>query len=164
MTVTVTDGHRAATEAWRGFSGTRWRGQVDVRDFIQANYTPYDGDSTFLAGPTERTLAVWGKVAAPFPEERRRGVYDVDTATPSTIISHAPGFIDRDRELIVGLQTDPQLRHPPGPARRSGVDPLCPRARLDRRLVGRRRARRVPRRSGQPRPGGHPAVPQAGRP
>ncbi|MFD8283156.1 formate C-acetyltransferase [Streptomyces solisilvae] len=110
MTATMTAAHRAANEAWRGFTGTRWRGRVDVRDFIQTNYTPYDGDSTFLAGPTARTLAVWREVAALFPEERRRGVFDVDTATPSTITSHAPGFIDRDRELIVGLQTDAPLK------------------------------------------------------
>ncbi|MDX2530951.1 MULTISPECIES: formate C-acetyltransferase [Streptomyces] len=110
MTATVTAGARAATEAWRGFAGTCWRDQVDVRDFIQANYTPYEGDSTFLAGPTGRTLAVWGKVARLFPEERRRGILDVDPGTPSTITSHRPGFIDRDRELIVGLQTDAPLR------------------------------------------------------
>lgn len=110
MTATVTAGARTTTEAWRGFAGTRWRDRVDVRDFIQANYTPYEGDSAFLAGPTERTLAVWGKVAALFPEERRRGVLDVDPGTPSTITSHRPGFIDRHRELIVGLQTDAPLR------------------------------------------------------
>ncbi|GKQ37477.1 formate C-acetyltransferase [Streptomyces sp. A012304] len=110
MTATVTAGARAATEAWRGFAGTHWRDQIDVRDFIQANYSPYEGDSTFLAGPTERTLAVWGKVARLFPEERRRGILDVDTGLPSTITSHRPGFIDRDRELIVGLQTDAPLR------------------------------------------------------
>ncbi|WP_326574928.1 formate C-acetyltransferase [Streptomyces sp. NBC_00481] len=110
MTATVTAGPRAATEAWRGFAGSHWRTQVDVRDFIQANYTPYEGDSTFLTAPTERTLAVWGKVARLFPEERRRGILDVDTGLPSTITSHRPGFIDRDRELIVGLQTDAPLR------------------------------------------------------
>ncbi|GAA2648517.1 formate C-acetyltransferase [Streptomyces vastus] len=110
MTVTVTAGPRVATEAWRGFAGTHWRDQVEVRDFIQANYTPYEGDSTFLTGPTERTLAVWGKVARLFPEERRRGILDVDTGLPSTITSHRPGFIDRERELIVGLQTDAPLR------------------------------------------------------
>ncbi|MFF7645852.1 formate C-acetyltransferase [Streptomyces canus] len=110
MTATVTAGPRATTGAWRDFAGTHWRENVDVRDFIQSNYTPYEGDSAFLAPPTERTLAVWGKVARLFPEERRRGVLDVDTATPSTITSHRPGFIDRDRELIVGLQTDAPLR------------------------------------------------------
>ncbi|MFI8992560.1 formate C-acetyltransferase [Streptomyces sp. NPDC053542] len=110
MTATVTAGPWARTEAWRGFTGTRWRDHVDVRDFIQANYTPYEGDGAFLAGPTERTLAVWGKVARLFPEERRRGILDVDRSIPSTITSHRPGFIDRDRELIVGLQTDAPLR------------------------------------------------------
>lgn len=64
-----------------------------MRAFIQANYTPYEGDAAFLAGPTDRTLAVWQAVAALFPEERRKGVLDVDTATPSTITSHAPGYI-----------------------------------------------------------------------
>ncbi|NGO41755.1 formate C-acetyltransferase [Streptomyces ureilyticus] len=110
MTVTVTAGVGVATEAWRGFAGTRWRDHIDVRDFIQANYTPYEGDSAFLAGPTARTLAVWDKVARLFPEERRKGILDVDTGLPSTITSHRPGFIDRDRELIVGLQTDAPLR------------------------------------------------------
>ncbi|WP_240135671.1 formate C-acetyltransferase [Streptomyces sp. MUM 178J] len=110
MTATATAGPRTATEPWRGFAGTPWRDRVDVRDFIQANYTPYEGDSAFLAGPTERTLAVWGKIAALFPEERRRGILDVDTGLPSTITSHGPGYIDRDRELIVGLQTDAPLK------------------------------------------------------
>ncbi|WP_189839226.1 formate C-acetyltransferase [Streptomyces umbrinus] len=96
--------------AWRGFSGGGWRDQIDVRDFIQANYTPYAGDAGFLVGPTDRTRGVWGKVSALFPEERRRGIFDVDTATPSTITSHRTGFIDRDRELIVGLQTDAPLK------------------------------------------------------
>ncbi|MET9849127.1 formate C-acetyltransferase [Streptomyces ossamyceticus] len=110
MTATVTAGPGATTEAWRGFAGAHWRDQVDVRDFIQANYTPYEGDAAFLAGPTERTLAVWNKVARLFPEERRLGILDVDPGLPSTITSHRPGFIDRDRELIVGLQTDAPLR------------------------------------------------------
>ncbi|MFD8717049.1 formate C-acetyltransferase [Streptomyces sp. NPDC059629] len=108
MPATMTVGSR--TDAWRGFTGIRWREQIDVRDFIQANYTPYEGDSAFLSGATGRTRAVWEKVSALFPEERRRGVLDVDTATPSTITSHAPGYIDRDRELIVGLQTDAPLK------------------------------------------------------
>ena len=109
MTTTVTAGTRAS-EAWRGFAGTSWRERVDVRDFIQANYTPYEGDAGFLTGPTARTRAVWEKVSALFPEERRKGILDVDTKTPSTITSHAPGYIDRERELIVGLQTDAPLK------------------------------------------------------
>ncbi|SFF99796.1 formate C-acetyltransferase [Streptomyces mirabilis] len=109
MTATATAGTRAL-EAWRGFAGARWRERVDVRDFIQANYTPYEGDAAFLTGPTDRTRTVWEKVSALFPEERRRGILDVDPATPSTITSHAPGYIDRERELIVGLQTDAPLK------------------------------------------------------
>ncbi|MEV0738215.1 formate C-acetyltransferase [Streptomyces sp. NPDC050549] len=109
MTTTAAAGTRTS-EAWRGFAGTSWRERVDVRDFIQANYTPYEGDAGFLTGPTDRTRAVWEKVSALFPEERSRGVLDVDAATPSTITSHAPGYIDRERELIVGLQTDAPLK------------------------------------------------------
>ncbi|GHH41931.1 formate C-acetyltransferase [Streptomyces umbrinus] len=101
---------QAPGSAWHGFAGGHWRDHVDVRDFIQANYTPYEGDAAFLAGSTERTRAVWQKIVALFPEERRRGILDVDTATPSTITSHAPGYIDRERELIVGLQTDAPLK------------------------------------------------------
>ncbi|MDE1686312.1 formate C-acetyltransferase [Streptomyces neyagawaensis] len=100
----------ASVEAWRGFAGTRWQECVEVRDFIQANYTPYEGGSEFLAGPTGRTREVWGKVSVLFPVERERGILDVDAATPSTITSHAPGYIDRDRELVVGLQTDAPLK------------------------------------------------------
>ncbi|MCG7523122.1 formate C-acetyltransferase [Streptomyces sp. OfavH-34-F] len=112
MTVTVRPSAdtRPADSAWRGFTGEQWQQRIDVRVFIQANYTPYEGDAAFLAGPTDRTLAVWHAVTALFPEERRRGVLDVDAATPSTITSHAPGYIDRDRELIVGLQTDAPLK------------------------------------------------------
>ncbi|WNI19863.1 formate C-acetyltransferase [Actinacidiphila sp. ITFR-21] len=100
----------AATGPWAGFAGQMWREHIAVRDFIQANYTPYEGGPGFLAGPTERTLAVWSRITALLPEERRRGILDVDTAIPSTITSHAPGYIDRDRELIVGLQTDAPLK------------------------------------------------------
>ncbi|MFI1163506.1 formate C-acetyltransferase [Streptomyces sp. NPDC020801] len=114
MTATVTAGSSRngsePAEAWRHFAGTTWREQIDVRDFVQANYTPYEGDAGFLTGPTDRTTAVWHKVSALFPEERRKGIHDVDAATPSTITSHAPGYIDRDLELIVGLQTDAPLK------------------------------------------------------
>ena len=109
MTATPTADSRT-TDAWRDFAGTTWRERVDVRDFVQHNYTPYEGTADFLTGPTDRTRAVWEKITALFPEERRKGILDVDTATPSTITSHAPGWIDRDRELIVGLQTDAPLK------------------------------------------------------
>ncbi|MES2094241.1 MAG: formate C-acetyltransferase [Actinomycetota bacterium] len=96
--------------AWAGFSSGPWQDGVDVRDFIQRNYLPYLGDSTFLADATARTLAIWGKLTAMFPEERRKGVYDVDALTPASITAHAPGYIDRDNEIIVGLQTDAPLK------------------------------------------------------
>ncbi|WP_406264056.1 formate C-acetyltransferase [Streptomyces sp. NBC_00191] len=110
MTMATRADVKTPAAAWHGFAGQRWRDEIEVRDFIQANYTPYEGDSGFLAGPTERTRSVWDKVSALFPEERRRGILDVDAATPSTITSHRPGFIDRERELIVGLQTDAPLK------------------------------------------------------
>jgi formate C-acetyltransferase len=99
-----------AAGPWRGFAGGRWQRHVDVNDFIQANVTPYPGDAAFLAGPTERTCALWARIAGMFPRERARGIYDVDASTPSSITSHAPGYIDQEHELIVGLQTDAPLR------------------------------------------------------
>jgi len=96
--------------AWRGFTGSAWREHVDVAAFIQANYTPYTGDADFLAGPTGRTTALWRRLEEMFVVERERGVYDVDPHTASTIVSHAPGYIDREHELIVGLQTDAPLK------------------------------------------------------
>ncbi|MFE4590880.1 formate C-acetyltransferase [Streptomyces laurentii] len=96
--------------AWKGFKGGLWRDAIDVRDFIQQNYTPYEGDASFLAGPTDRTRAVWKTITDKFPEERAKGVYDVAYDIPSTITAHAPGYIDRDKDLIVGLQTDAPLK------------------------------------------------------
>jgi formate C-acetyltransferase len=109
-----TSGAQADTEAtpaaWRDFVAGPWCDAIDVRDFIQRNYTAYDGDSSFLAGPTERTTGVWSKISAMFPEERAKGIYDVDTHIPSTITSHPAGYIDQPNELIVGLQTDAPLK------------------------------------------------------
>ncbi|RSS80201.1 formate C-acetyltransferase [Streptomyces sp. WAC06614] len=96
--------------AWHGFKGGLWRDAIDVRDFIQQNYTPYLGDGSFLAGPTARTTAVWKAITDTFPEEREKGVLDVAHDIPSTITAHAPGWIDRDKDLIVGLQTDAPLK------------------------------------------------------
>jgi formate C-acetyltransferase len=96
---------------WRGFAPGPWQSEIAVRDFIARNFTPYTGDAGFLQGPTERTSAVWNELRDVMAEERRRGgVLEVDTHTPSSITSHAPGWIDRDRELIVGLQTDAPLK------------------------------------------------------
>lgn len=96
--------------AWDGFRGGLWRDAIDVRDFVQHNYTPYEGDSSFLAGPTARTTAVWEKLLAMFPDEIARGVHDVDVRTPSRIDAFRPGYVDADRDLIVGLQTDAPLK------------------------------------------------------
>src|ERR671913_36915 len=109
-------GTAPATEAlgqadeWAGFASGRWQQSIDVRDFIQRNVTPYDGDESFLAAPSERTLAVWAKLQPYFQEEIRKGVLDVDTKTPSSMTAHKPGYIDRDNEIIVGLQTDAPFR------------------------------------------------------
>ncbi|WP_309135539.1 formate C-acetyltransferase [Cellulomonas sp.] len=100
----------AVPAAWQGFVTGPWTDTVDVRDFIQRNYTPYTGDAAFLAGPTARTTGIWDRLSAMFPAEREKGVYDVDAATPSTITSHAPGYIDEANEVIVGLQTDAPLK------------------------------------------------------
>ncbi|UJP39167.1 formate C-acetyltransferase [Cellulomonas palmilytica] len=106
-----TDNLEATTPAaWAGFVTGPWVDHIDVRDFIQRNYTPYEGDASFLAGPTERTTGIWAKLSQMFPAEREKGVYDVDASTPSTITSHAPGYIAQDDEVIVGLQTDAPLK------------------------------------------------------
>jgi formate C-acetyltransferase len=111
MTATTISPPDATAAAWHGFTPGPWQERIDVRDFIQRNYAPYEGDAEFLAGPTERTLALWERLSELMRLERERGgVLDVDAARPSTITAHAPGYIDRERELVVGLQTDAPLR------------------------------------------------------
>jgi pyruvate-formate lyase len=84
----------AATDSpWDGFRGALWQREINVRAFIQLNYTPYDGDSAFLAPATERTTKVWGKLTTLFVEERKKGVLDI-SQVPSSITAHAPGYID----------------------------------------------------------------------
>ena len=101
-------------EAWEGFKEGIWTGEVDVRDFIQKNYTPYEGDESFLVGPTERTKELWGEVLDLLLKEREQGgVLDMDTKTVTGIVSHPAGYIDnahREKETIVGLQTDKPLK------------------------------------------------------
>lgn len=100
-----------AQEAWDGFVGGNWQRAVDVRDFIQKNYTPYDGDDSFLAGPTEATTKLWADVMDLFAQETANGgVLDMDTKKVSTITSHEAGYIDEPLEQIVGLQTDKPLK------------------------------------------------------
>ncbi len=93
--------------AWRGFESGTWEMEVNVRSFIKHNYTPYDGDDTFLAGPTEDTLALWDQVLELTKQEREAGgVLDMDTKVISTIVSHGPAYLDKSKEKIVGFQTD----------------------------------------------------------
>ncbi len=94
-------------KAWGGFTGEKWRRHVNVRDFIQANYSPYDGDETFLEGPTENTAALWDQVMDLDRKEiEAGGVLDMDTEVVSSVTSHGPGYLDKDKETIVGFQTD----------------------------------------------------------
>ena len=99
---------------WDGFEGRLWKEEINVRDFIQNNYTPYDGDESFLEGPTEATDKLWGKLQELQKEERAKGgVLDMDTDIVSSLTSHGPGYISedlKDLEKIVGLQTDKPLK------------------------------------------------------
>ena len=104
----------AKFEQWEGFQGKNWVNSVDVRDFIQCNYTPYDGDETFREGPTEATDKLWGKLQELQKEERAKGgVLDMETEVVSGITAYGPGYIDesmKDLEAVVGLQTDKPLK------------------------------------------------------
>jgi formate C-acetyltransferase len=92
---------------WKEFKGGRWETEIDVRDFIMNNYTPYDGDDSFLKGPTADTAALWNEVLELSKKEREAGgVLDMDTKVVSTILSHGPGYLDKEKETIVGFQTD----------------------------------------------------------
>ena len=91
---------------WRDFKPGAWCNSIDLRDFIHHNVTPYMGTEEFLVGPTERTKAVWAKLQPYFKDEQKKGVLAVDAKTPSTLLAHKAGYIDRDNEMIVGLQTD----------------------------------------------------------
>jgi formate C-acetyltransferase len=95
--------------AWKGFAPGLWQKDIDVRDFIQQNYTPYYEDESFLAPATSRTTKLWKKLSTLFIEEKKKGVLDI-SQIPTSITAHAPGYIDRDDEIIVGLQTDAPLK------------------------------------------------------
>ena len=98
-------------EQWNGFKTGKWQDEINVRDFIQCNYTPYEGDESFLAGATERTKMVNGKFAELLKiEHERNGVYDIDTETVTSLTSYAPGYLDKENEIIVGIQTDVPLK------------------------------------------------------
>lgn len=98
-------------QEWKDFKGKAWKDEINVRDFIQSNYTPYEGDGSFLADPTDRTKKLWAEVLKLYEKERENGgVLDADTKTPSAINAYEAGYIDKDLEQIVGLQTDAPLK------------------------------------------------------
>lgn len=98
-------------EQWQGFKGGKWQDEVDVRDFIQNNYKPYDGDESFLEGPTESTNTLWEKLQKLQKEERAKGgVLDMETEVVSSLTAYGPGYLDKDLEKVVGLQTDKPLK------------------------------------------------------
>src|SRR3954453_22191418 len=110
MTVTTApDTATGGAPPWHGFHTGLWQKEINVRDFIQQNYDPYDGDACFLTGITPRTQALWSSLNELFLEERKKGVLDI-SQIPSSITAHAPGYIDRENEIIVGLQTDAPLK------------------------------------------------------
>ena len=111
--MTITEIPAAATDevAWDGFAAGPWTDTIDVRDFIQRNYTPYSGDAGFLAGPTAKTLRTWDTLEREYLSvERARRVYDVDTHTPADVDAFPAGYIGTDDDVVVGLQTDTPLK------------------------------------------------------
>src|SRR4026208_1703690 len=100
---------KEAISPWHEFRPGLWQKEINVRDFIQQNYEPFDGDESFLAPATRRTQKIWDRLNQRVVEERRKGVLDV-SPVPSSITAHAPGYIDRENEIIVGLQTDAPLK------------------------------------------------------
>lgn len=97
-------------ESWAGFKGELWKKEINVRDFIQNNYIPYTGDDSFLKPSSEKTRKVWNKLTEMFKVEREKGVYDTETKLPQSITTYGPGYIDKDNEVVVGLQTDAPLK------------------------------------------------------
>ncbi len=102
-------------DEWQGFREGKWCDSIDVRDFIVANYTPYEGDASFLKGATDRTKKISVKLNALLAEEAKKGVLDVDTENVSSILTYAPGYVDKDLDIIVGLQTDAPLKRAVNP-------------------------------------------------
>ena len=103
-------------ENWNGFIGGAWQSEINVRDFIQTNYKEYIGDSDFLAGATERTKALMEKVNELFRAEAKAGgVLSIDTSTAASLLNYAPGYVDKENELIVGLQTSKPLERAVNP-------------------------------------------------
>src|ERR1700704_2295992 len=101
--------HEEVVSPWQGFTTGLWQNEINVRDFIQQNYEPYEGDASFLAPATDRTKKLWDRLNKLFVEERKKGVLDV-SQIPSSVTAHGPGYIDRENEIIVGLQTEAPLK------------------------------------------------------
>ena len=97
-------------DCYRNFKGENWKNSINVSDFIINNYTLYEGDDEFLVGPTDKTKKVWSKCEKLLEEELKKGILDVDTKNISGINSFAPGYIDKENEVIFGLQTDAPLK------------------------------------------------------
>ena len=97
-------------DAWRGFKEGNWQNNIDVTEFIRLNYTEYLGDDSFLEGPTEATTELWKSLSEKFKVEREKGIYDAETKIPSQIDAYGAGYINKDLEQIVGLQTDAPLK------------------------------------------------------
>ena len=111
MTTQMTAPTSVSEDPWDGFERGAWTEHIDVRDFIQRNYTPYEGDASFLSGPTDKTLRLWDTLEKNYlSEERRKRVLDVDTDTPADVDAFGPGYISDDDNVIVGLQTDSPLK------------------------------------------------------
>ncbi len=98
------------TKAWESFKGDAWKKSINVRNFIQENYNPYEGDDSFLEGATEASTKLWEKLSEMFKEERTKGIYDAETKTPSAVDAYGAGYIEKELETIVGLQTDAPLK------------------------------------------------------
>ena len=109
--MTVSTEPQIQNQAWEGFTPGPWTEEINVRDFIQRNYTPYDGDASFLAGATDKTLRLWDTLEKNYlSEERKVRILDVDTHTPADIDAFPAGYISEDDDVIVGLQTDVPLK------------------------------------------------------
>src|SRR5690242_5366703 len=109
MASTAPQQARKTLPQWEGFKPGFWKKEINVRDFIQQNYEPYEGDESFLAPATERTTKLWDRLNELFLEERKKGVLDI-SQIPSSITAHGPGYIDEENEIIVGLQTEAPLK------------------------------------------------------
>jgi formate C-acetyltransferase len=108
--------NNTSEKSWKSFTGGKWQHSIDVRDFIQRNYTPYEGNEDFLVGVSQHAAKLWDEISELLKEERKKGVLDADTSVVASITSHDAGYINKDLEVIVGLQTDKPLKRAIMPA------------------------------------------------